>query len=379
MPDPDNQLRWLNTCCPDWDGGFSMNPCCPASFSACVSLSKVGSLCGAADPDDDPNARRPNLYKTVTQTNTQSGGYDEEGEPCNEDMVSNVNRTGTYSTTTTTTTQYSVDEEDGCGVDEISTTYSGSSSFTRTQFCCPGQEGCPTLQTSCSSTRNEDGTWSGSITDVFFDGEETTTTTTPNNGFCPSNYSNPNEETIEYSSADTESDALSRVDEWTQGSSCTSSNYRTSRTSAGDKLAVRKTTVKHEAVVTGLIIGFCYEGRIPIQKAIINFDEDGTRISPEEEDWQLLSYTEIEPFRAEQVFQTFGGGTLNVSDDDFISENFSLNPYDYPSYFPVDPETGILIDPDALVLTPSSDLPISEIEDYRVKPAIIRRLECPEI
>jgi hypothetical protein len=375
MPDPDNKLRWLNTCCPDWEGGFSMNPCCPASFSACVSLSKVGILCGAADPDDDPNARRPNLYKTVTQTYTESGGYS-SNIPCSEGSVTSTDKTGTYSTTTTTTTQYSVDEEDGCGVDEISTTYSGSSSFTISESCCPGSEGCPTLQTSCSSTRNEDGTWSGSSTEVFFDGEETTTTTTPNNATCPFNYSNPDEETIDFSSADTESAALSRVDEWTQGSSCTSSDYRVSAYNSGDKLGVSKTTVKYEAVITGLVIGFCYEGVIPIERALIDFDEQGNRIPPEPEDWLQFSLTAIDAFRAEQVFQTFGEGTLNVSDDDFINENFSLNPYSYPSYFPVDPETGILIDPDALVLTPFSDLPESKVYDYRVRPAIIRRLEC---
>ena len=34
-----------------------MNPCCPVSVSACVSLSKVGKLCGATDPDDDPDVK----------------------------------------------------------------------------------------------------------------------------------------------------------------------------------------------------------------------------------------------------------------------------------------------------------------------------------
>ena len=75
MPDPDNQLRWLNTCCPDWEGGFSMNPCCPVSVSACVSLSKVAGLCGAIDPADDPDEKRPAVYKnTVTRASTAVAG-----------------------------------------------------------------------------------------------------------------------------------------------------------------------------------------------------------------------------------------------------------------------------------------------------------------
>jgi hypothetical protein len=381
MPDPDNQLRWLNTCCPDWEGGFSMNPCCPVSVSACVSLSKVGKLCGAVDPDDDPNARRPKAYQNVTNSTTQSGGYDGGGgvDPCEFGAVSKVERSGSYSTNTTTIEEYSVNEEGGCESEVTSTTIFGSSFYNRTETCCSCCGGCPTTQISCSSFQNEDGTWTGSTTTTFFDGEETTTTTEPNNELCPFNYENPTVYETTYTEEDTESAALSRVDEWTQSNGCVTSDYRVDGYSEGDKLGVSKTTVKHEAVVTGLVIGFCYEGVIPIERAFIDFDEHGNRIPPEPEDWLPFSLTAIPSFRAEQVFQTFGQGTLNVSDDDFINANFSLDPYDYPSYFPVDPETGILIDPDALVLTPFSDLPESKVYDYRVLPAVMRRLECDEI
>ena len=126
------------------------------------------------------------------------------------------------------------------------------------------------------------------------------------------------------------------------------------------------------------MIGFCYEGVIPIKQAPVQYDESGTRLIPTDNDWLPFSLTAIDAFIADEVFQTFGGGTLNVSDDDFINENFSLDPYDYPSYFPVDPETGILVDPDALVLTAFSDLPESKISDYRAFPAIMRRIECEE-
>lgn len=357
-----------------------MNPCCPVGISACVSLSKVGDLCGAIDPDDDPDAKRPTAYQNVTYSTTSSGGYDGSGgvNPCDFGAVAKVQRSGSYSSNTTTIKEYSVNEEGGCESEVISTTILGSSSYNRTETCCGCCGGCPTTQFSCSSSQSEDGTWTGSTTTTFFDGEETTTTTEPNDGLCPSNYSNPGEETIDFSSADTESAALSRVDEWTQGSSCTSSNYRVSAYNTGDKLGVSKTTVKHEAVATGLVIGFCYEGAIPIYRASIEFNEDGTRISPVEEDWELWSYIFIDEFRAARVFQTFGGGTLNIGNQSFIDASFSLDPYDYPAYFPVNPETGILIDPDALVLTPFSALPISKIYDYRVLPIIMRRVECAE-
>ena len=357
-----------------------MNPCCPASVSACVSLSKVGKLCGTIDPDDDPNAKRPTAYQNVTYSTTSSGGFDGSGgvDPCEFGSVTRRAQSGSYSSNTTTIEEYSVNEEGGCESEVTSTTIFGSSNYSSIQSCCPCCPGCPTTNISCSSSQNQDGTWTGSITTTFFSGSETFTTTEPNSGLCPFNYSNPDEETIDFSSADTESAALSRVDEWTQGSSCATSDYRVSGYDVGDKLGVSKTTVKHEAVVTGLVIGFCYEGVIPIERALIDFDEQGHRIPPEPEDWLPFSLTAIDAFKAEQVFQTFGQGTLNVSDDDFINANFSLNPYDYPSYFPVDPETGILIDPDALVLTPFSDLPESKVYDYRVLPAVMRRVECEE-
>lgn len=386
MPDPDNQLRWLNTCCPDWEGGFSMNPCCPASVSACVSLSKVGKLCGEIDPDDDPDVKRPTAYKEVISTLTTSVSICNADDDCTYPRPESTTRSGTTTSTRTSTTEYSVDEEGSCVAETTPFTYSGSSNYLQTQTCCPGFSGCGRDDFDCSSTQNEDGSWSGSETNCYYYPNQpndpcfTYDINSPcfNPAFintCPE----PDVYTTTYDSPDTESAALSRVDEWTQGSSCTSSDYRVSAYNTGDKLGVSKTTVKYEAVITGLVIGFCYEGVIPIERALIDFDEQGNRIPPEPEDWLQFSLTAIDAFRAEQVFQIFGLGTLNVSDDDFISENFSLDPYDYPSYFPVDPETGILVDPDALVLTPFSDLPTSKVYDYRVQPAIIRRLECDEI
>lgn len=434
MPDPDNQLRWLNTCCPDWEGGFSMNPCCPVSVSACVSLSKVGSLCGVIDPDDDPDDRYPTVYKntvtdvsTVFEENTALTEYERDtttgdcsATVCLGPIYFDDEGIGYTGKTTTTTTVGSENETTGdcdadplgeiivsvinytssdvvvapdittttasvCSPSEASTSYSGSFTGSRVYSECQSEE---VTTTTCSASRDAStGDWSGEESVVWCPVPEFCYTFGPfTNDGCASD-GVPSETTVTteygnpvpiYSDADTESAALSAATE-TQGASCTSSNYRTGRDSPNDKLAVSKTTVKHEAVVTGLVIGFCYEGVIPIERALIDFNEQGNRISPEPEDWLPFSLTAIDAFRAEQVFQTFGLGTLNVSDDDFISENFSLDPYDYPSYFPVDPETGILVDPDALVLTPFSDLPTSKVYDYRVQPAIIRRLECDEI
>ena len=437
MPDPDNQLRWLNNCCPDWEGGFSMNPCCPVSVSACVSLSKVADLCGVIDPDDDPDVKWPTVYKntvtdasTASQENTALTEYERDtttgdcsATVCLGPIYFDDEGIGYTGKTTTTTTVGSENETTGdcdadplgeiivsvinytssdvvvapdittttasvCSPSEASTSYSGSFTGSRVYSECDGlgADGSVTT-TTCSASRDAStGDWSGEESVVWCPVPEFCYTFGPfTNDGCASD-GVPSETTVTteygnpvpiYSDADTESAALSAATE-TQGASCTSSNYRTGRDSPNDKLAVSKTTVKHEAVVTGLVIGFCYEGVIPIERALINFDEQGNRISPEPEDWLPFSLTAIDFFKAEEVFQTFGQGTLNVSDGDFINENFSLDPYSYPSYFPVDPETGILIDPDALVLTPFSDLPTSKLYDYRVLPAIMRRVECEE-
>lgn len=408
-----------------------MNPCCPVSVSACVSLSKVGGLCGAIDPADDPDEKRPAVYKnTVTNASTASQEYaalteyerdtttgDCSATQCLGPIYFDDEGIGYTGKTTTTTTVGSQNDTTGdcdedplgetiasiinytsgkivvapdittttanvCSPSEASTSYFGSFEGSRVYSQCESEE--VTTQT-CSADRDSaTGDWSGEDGSVWCPVPEFCYTfgPFPNDGCDSDGVPSETTETTEYgnpvpiySDEDTESAALSAATE-TQGASCTSSNYRTGLYSPGDKLAVSKTTVKHEAVVTGLVIGFCYEGVIPIERALIDFNEQGNRISPEPEDWLPFSQTAIDFFKAEEVFQTFGEGTLNVSDGDFINANFSLDPYSYPSYFPVDPETGILIDPDALVLTPFSDLPTSKVYDYRVLPAIMRRVEC---
>jgi len=355
MPDPDNQLRWLNTCCPDWEGGFSMNPCCPVSVSACVSLSKVGTLCGYSE-NAGYESSPPKKYKR--QQRIESGSFRQNQSDCDGGTTSSSIR---FIRTYSGSVAWDYDTED------CSNSYTGGLISTSTQsFICEDGEAVPSGDPADQvlyDNNNQPPSTCPTCTDIV--------TATSKIDRISSYGSVYNKEYL-LSNEDTESAALARVDDWTQGSSCVTSDYRV------NGFDVSKTTVKHEAVVTGLVIGFCYEGVIPIERALIDFDEQGNRIPPEPEDWLPFSLTAIDAFRAEQVFQTFGLGTLNVSDDDFINASFSLDPYSYPSYFPVDPETGILIDPDALVLTPFSDLPESKVYDYRVLPAVMRRVECEE-
>ena len=397
MPAPDNLLRWLNICCPDWEeGGFSMNSCCPVSFSACVSKSKAAELCGYSELVDPSSPPKKYKVKTITRY---------EQVPPEKDYDYNI---GEFSLCqngckSRSVSQYIYDYRDSYAKrSTIDTrTYDplvSCSGFTTRDFIDNSEPRPPP---------NSSGTFAyydfSTISNYTLTSSTLETTTITKNlrsytegdssvlikqgcgspPYCDTEYNTyppininagyTDTETTTLSEEDTESAALSRVDDWNQGDSCVSSFNRDE-----SSFEFSKTKVKHEAVVTRLVIGFCYEGVIPIKQAPVQYDESGTRLIPTDNDWLPFSLTAIDAFIADEVFQTFGGGTLNVSDDDFINENFSLDPYDYPSYFPVDPETGILVDPDALVLTAFSDLPESKISDYRAFPAIMRRIECEE-
>ena len=443
----DDYYYLLNTCCPDWEDGFSMNPCCPVSVSACVSINETGALCGEAEPDDEIN-KRPTYYKDVevvnggyyiggkgpifkyrisdetglceredipredycddlyqnegkfykiggTEVRTTQGPTSREQSPCGTSPDPYIPDSGSHqSDWTETNKRLKLPEKylsGNCVTEAIPKTGSGSSSWTfKVDFC--SSQGPNYYEATCNSSYGNDG-WEGKTTFRDVIGDYVRSGSNNIYGECTSQYGErvttstlvyedeveKIESDVIYTNSDSESSALSRGED-VQGKSCVTSDYRFStRPNRANKKGVSKTTVKHEAVVTRLVVGFCYEGVIPIERAYISYDEWGYRIPPQPEDWLPFSLTAIDAFRAEQVFQTFGLGTLNVSDDDFINASFSLDPYDYPSYFPVDPETGILIDPDALVLTPFSDLPESKVYDYRVRPAIMRRLECEEI
>ena len=397
MPDPDNQLRWLNTCCPDWEGGFSMNPCCPVSFPACVSLSKQAKLCGWDELDDISSP--PKKYKVrevfhFEQVPAQKdyeyniGEWSECSNGCRTRSASQSiydyrNSYSKYNITTTITYDPLVECDFATITDIVDNSQPQPSPNSNGHFAYFDDSVISNITT---TTKTEEITTVTKNSRSYTDGDSSVNVQggCGSPPYCSIEYTtfpqlDVNEQftdttTTTLSEEDTEDDALDRVDDWTQGNICVSSFNRNE-----DSFTFAKTTVKHEAVITGLVIGFCYEGVIPIERALVKYDEDGNRLPHQPEDWLQFSLTAIDAFRAEQVFQTVGLGTLNVSDDDFISENFSLNPYDYPSYFPVDPGTGILIDPDALVLTPFSDLPRSKNYDYRVLPAIMRRIECTEI
>jgi hypothetical protein len=167
-------------------------------------------------------------YTTRTTTVTLSGGASGGGGSCEDGQVSTSTVSGSYSTSSTQTSTISAGNA-GCETN-TTTTYTGSSSYNYSQTCCPCCSGCPTTQVSCTSSRNTDGTWSGSSTEVFFDGEETHTTVTPISGPCPTNYTNPSqssttysgpvteqEGSVTYSSADTDSDAADAA-EWSEWS-----------------------------------------------------------------------------------------------------------------------------------------------------------------
>lgn len=368
-----------------------MNPCCPVSVSACVSKLKDAQLCGFDEFDGNGVEKSSPPKRYLRNTYIYSGV--ENIWDCREatdqnlltSSISNIySKVSEYDASDCTRT---TDPQVRVKVGEYTPWEQDQDADPVTKQCLPGllivdQPWIRNTDGDADINRNQFWTNSelipaASTTEkgIVDDTDHYNTWGTADCNYCKPllSYSRQLSKTNILSNEDTESRALSRA-ESIQGNGCVSSFNRSE-----DSYLFSKTTVKHEAVVTGLVIGFCYEGVIPIERALVQYDESGDRLTPTEDDWLPFSLTAIDAFRAEQVFQTFGLGTLNVSDDDFINKNFSLDPYSYPSYFPVDPETGILIDPDALVLTPFSDLPESKVYDYRVMPAIMRRLECDEI
>ena len=378
MPDPDNEYWWLNTCCLDWEGGFSMTPCCPVNFNACVSLTKTATLCGFNEFNPEETYPNPKKYAWINSSNTTSinwagtlpDGCDAttgvtpytadssvswnkfysypEGMPC-ELTSSNITWSSSLSGCDDSCSTSGIIEEAGSINNQINYTFTGAS--------CgfPNILKTPDTEITTSYEFIQIYSWTNEGLGGTSTGYASTTTT--------------------LSSEDTEDNALDRIEDWTQGNSCVSSD---ANRGAG-VFTWTKTTVKFQGVATGLFVGLCYEGIIEIQQRDAPIVELNPIFPPEPEPpWQRYAIVPIDEFTAGKVFQTFGGGILNVSDEDFIDASFSLNPYDYPDYFPVDPETGILIDPDALVIDPSTSLPSTKGKEYRVLSPILRRIDCTE-
>jgi len=270
-------------------------------------------------------------YTTQATTVTQTGGASGESGDCSAGSVSTSSVSGSYSASYTQTNEISAGNA-GCETN-TTTTYTGSSSYNYSQSCCPCCSGCPTTQISCTSSRSEDGTWSGSSTEVFFDGEDTHTTTTPISGPCPTTYSDPSqtsttysnsvaevEASVTYSNADTDSDAESATEweDWSSISISTPISYNQDRNGA-DRFDQQES--EYAFIATNLVVGKSYTGYRTTQ--------DCTYIRNEEEECEDGLPVDV-AFTATDIFEIIGG-TLNsaVSRDDFVDNDYSIDPSTY--------------------------------------------------
>jgi hypothetical protein len=270
-------------------------------------------------------------YTTLTATFTDSGGASGEGGDCSDDLVSTSTVSGSYSASSTQTSTISAGNA-GCKTTTTST-YTGSSSYNYSQTCCPCCSGCPTTQISCTSSRNTDGTWSGSSTEVFFDGEETYTTVTPISGPCPNTYVNAEpvittysgpvteqEGSVTYSSADTDSDAADAA-EWSEWSGVAvggAISYDQDRNETGSFV---QQEAEYAFIAKSLVIGKSYSA------SVVTEDCDYIKGEPE----NCVEGIPISvSFTATDVFEIIGG-TLNssLSRDDFVENEYSINPGTY--------------------------------------------------
>ena len=273
-------------------------------------------------------------YTTQTTTVTQSGGASGGGGDCDplSGQVSTVTVSGSYSESTTTESTISVDDG-GCNT-TTTNTYQGSSSYNESETCCPCCSGCPTTQVSCTSSRNsQDGTWSGSVTYVDFDGEDTETTTTPISSPCTTTYTNPSqssttysgsvtekEGSVTYSNADTDSDAADAAEwsEWSDVARGGAISYDQDRNGTGSFV---QQEAEYAFIAKNLVIGKSYSASV--------VTEDCDYIVGEPED--CVEGTPISvAFLANDIFKIIGG-TLNssVSRDDFVDNDYSVDPTDY--------------------------------------------------
>jgi hypothetical protein len=284
-----------------------------------------GNYCGNLFSDSG------NYYKTRTTTVTRTGGASGSYGDC-EVGLSTFILGGSYSESTTTENTISVDDG-GCNT-TTTNTYQGSSSYSRSETCCPDASGCPTTQISCTSSRNsQDGTWSGSSTQVFFDGTDTHTTVTPISDKCPTTYNNPSQSSttysgpvsevvssVAYSNADTDSDAESATEweDWSSISISTPISYNQDRNEA-DRFDQQES--EYAFIATNLVVGKSYTGYRTTQ--------DCTYIRNEAEVCQNGLPVSV-AFTATDIFEIIGG-TLNsaVSRDDFVENDYSIDPSTY--------------------------------------------------
>ena len=270
-------------------------------------------------------------YTTLTATFTDIGGASGGGGDCSLGSVFTSTVSGSYSASSTQTSTISAGNA-GCETN-TTTTYTGSSSYNYSETCCPCCSGCPTTQVSCTSSRNTDGTWSGSSTEVFFDGEETHTTVTPISGPCPNTYVNPEpvittysgpvteqEGSVTYSSADTDSDAADAA-EWSEWSGVAvggAISYDQDRNETGSFV---QQEAEYAFIAKSLVIGKSYSA------SVVTEDCDYIVDGPE----NCVEGTPISvAFLANDIFKIIGGTlNLSVSRNDFVDNDYSLDPSDY--------------------------------------------------
>jgi hypothetical protein len=168
---------------------------------------------------------------------------------------------------------------------------------------------------------------------VFFDGEDTDTTVTPISGPCPTSYTNPSQSSTTYSgsvpevvasatysAADTDAGAASAAEwsEWSGVAEGGAISYDQDRNGTG---SFGQREAEYAFLATNLVIGKSYSASVGT--------EDCNYVVAEAED--CVEGTPISvAFLANDIFKVIGG-TLNssVSRNDFVDNDYSLDPSDY--------------------------------------------------
>lgn len=139
---------------------------------------------------------------------------------------------------------------------------------------------------------------------------------------------------------DTEADALNRA---TEGEGTSNISILEDRTTG---FSFTKRTVDYAILLKNLVVGLDYEGEVPVDSGVA---EAGSSVSYSADTPDTFSFTATKKFHIE-------GGTLNasISDQDFIDNNYALNPTVY----------GLSADAD--VITPTTALTHSQGMAYRL-------------
>tara|TARA_B110000305_G_C19438801_1_gene640581 strand:+ start:140 stop:1291 length:1152 start_codon:yes stop_codon:yes gene_type:complete len=153
----------------------------------------------------------------------------------------------------------------------------------------------------------------------------------------------------------------------------------------GSSSAGIKTSVKYAYIFKNLRVGESYTAylRLQYRDYLANY---GFEEAPSAEaNWSEDTPIQIAEFDADEIIQDSKrsfkvvGGSLNVSDADFLDENYSTSIYAYPDTF-YDPTTQEW-DTDGEVITPATNLAELSGKQYRIKESYVLRvspMECEE-